>query len=247
MHRRAFIQTSSLAAAGALLLPNLAFAQSAENPEDQLRYPYELPQLPFGYEAMEPVIDVETMEIHHSRHHAGYVDKLNAALASNTEMQALPLVQLMQGFAPDTPAAIRNNAGGHYNHSLFWDILRPNPADGGVKPSGEIAGAIDVAFGDYGAFHDAFSKAAMGVFGSGWAWLCVMPDKLLKILTTPNQDNPLMEKLVKESGTPILALDVWEHAYYLHYQNRRKDYVESFFACINWDRVAERYTLAIQG
>lgn len=247
MQRRTFLQTTTVAAAGALLMPKLAFGQTqGELPEEQLRYPYQLSDIPHSYDSFEPVIDAETMEIHHQRHHAAYVEKLNAAMANDKGLQAVSLPELLRGMDTKTPAALRNNAGGHYNHHLFWDILRPNPRDGGQKPTESLLSPLDEAFGGYEGFMKEFSKAAMGVFGSGWVWLCVMPDNSLKILTTPNQDNPLMTGLVKETGTPILALDVWEHAYYLHYQNRRKDYVDGFFTVINWDKVTERYAAAMR-
>ena len=197
---------------------------------------FELPKLPYAYDALEPSFDARTMEIHHSKHHAGYVTKLNTALESSSEA-GQSLEQLLQGGISNT--AIRNNGGGHYNHSLFWEILSPK---GGGEPTGTIKEAIDKTFGSYDNFKSEFSSAAATRFGSGWAWLIVSNGEL-KITSTPNQDNPLMAE-ADVQGTPILGLDVWEHAYYLNYQNKRPDYIAAFFDLINWEKVTEKYVAA---
>jgi Fe-Mn family superoxide dismutase len=196
---------------------------------------FELPSLPYAYDALEPHIDARTMEIHHSKHHNAYTTNLNAAIAG-TELEGKSIEEILQNCA-DKPA-VRNNGGGFWNHNLFWEIMSPN---GGGTPTGELASAIDAAFGSFEAFKDEFAKAATTRFGSGWAWLCVSNGKL-EICSTPNQDNPLMG--VGCSGTPILALDVWEHAYYLHYQNRRPDYINAFFNVVNWEAVAGKFAAA---
>ena len=195
---------------------------------------FTLPNLPFAYSALEPHIDALTMEIHHSKHHQAYINKVNAAIDGTDESEKTIEELISQN--GDTPA-IRNNGGGHYNHSLFWTILSPN---GGGSPSGELATAINNAFGSLDEFKVAFSQAAATRFGSGWAWLCVHKDGSLEVCSTANQDNPLMPN-VGCGGTPILGLDVWEHAYYLKYQNRRPDYVNAFFKVINWDEVSRRF------
>ena len=196
---------------------------------------FELPSLPYAYDALEPHIDARTMEIHHSKHHNAYTTNLNAAIAG-TELEGKSIEEILQNCA-DKPA-VRNNGGGFWNHNLFWEIMSPA---GGGTPTGELATAIDAAFGSFEAFKDEFAKAATTRFGSGWAWLCVSNGKL-EICSTPNQDNPLMG--VGCSGTPILALDVWEHAYYLHYQNRRPDYINAFFNVLNWEAVAGKFAAA---
>ena len=196
---------------------------------------FKLPKLPYAYDALEPHIDARTMEIHHSKHHNGYTNNLNNAIAG-TELEGKSIEEICAN--PGLSGATRNNGGGYYNHSLFWQIMSPN---GGGKPSGDIGAAIDSAFGSFEAFKDEFSKAAATQFGSGWAWLCVSNGKL-EVCSTANQDNPIMGEGCK--GTPILGLDVWEHAYYLNYQNRRPDYIEAFFNVINWDEVAKRYAAA---
>ena len=196
---------------------------------------FELPALPYAYDALEPHIDARTMEIHHSKHHNGYTTNLNAAVAG-TDLEGKSIEDLMKSC--ENNAAVRNNGGGFWNHSLFWEVMSPN---GGGQPTGELAAAIDSAFGSFDAFKEAFSKAAATRFGSGWAWLCVSNGKL-EVCSTANQDNPLMG--LGCSGTPILGLDVWEHAYYLNYQNRRPDYINAFFNVINWEKVAENYSKA---
>ena len=195
---------------------------------------FELPSLPYAYDALEPHIDARTMEIHHTKHHQTYINNLNAAIAG-TDLEGKSIEAIMAGLDMDNKA-VRNNGGGHYNHSLFWEILAPNA---GGNPTGEVAEAIDAAFGSFEAFKDAFAKAATTQFGSGWAWLCVKDGKL-EVCATPNQDNPLMPG-VTCGGTPILGLDVWEHAYYLNYQNRRPDYINAFFNVVNWAEVAKRF------
>ena len=194
---------------------------------------FNLPQLPYAYEALEPHIDAKTMEIHHSKHHNAYVTNLNNAIAG-TDLEGKSIEDLMKNLDM-TNMAVRNNGGGHYNHSLFWEVMAPNA---GGLPTGELATAIDAAFGSFDAFKAEFSKAGATRFGSGWAWLCSKSGKL-EVCSTPNQDNPLMPGM--DCGTPILGMDVWEHAYYLHYQNRRPDYMEAFFNVINWAEVAKRY------
>jgi Fe-Mn family superoxide dismutase len=196
---------------------------------------FELPNLPYAYDALEPHIDARTMEIHHGKHHAAYTTNLNAAIAG-TDMEGKSIDEIMK-LCKDKPA-VRNNGGGFYNHNLFWEIMSPN---GGGEPTGAIADAIHEAFGSFENFKDAFAKAAATRFGSGWAWLCVTNGKL-EVCSTPNQDNPLMDEGC--GGTPILGLDVWEHAYYLNYQNRRPDYINAFFNVINWAEVSKRFEAA---
>jgi superoxide dismutase, Fe-Mn family len=199
---------------------------------------FELPKLPYDYAALEPHIDAQTMEIHHSKHHQAYVTNLNNAIAG-TDMEGKSLEDLMQNIA-SAPAAVRNNGGGHWNHSFFWQILGPN---GGGEPTGAVGEAITKAFGSYEKFKEEFTKAATTRFGSGWAWLCKQADGSVKICSTPNQDNPLMPDAGCQ-GTPVLGLDVWEHAYYLKYQNRRPDYVAAFYNAINWNEVNKRFAEA---
>ncbi|HET8810577.1 MAG TPA: superoxide dismutase [Flavobacteriaceae bacterium] len=196
---------------------------------------FELPKLPYGFDALEPHIDAKTMEIHHDKHHAGYTSKLNAAI-EGPDLDGKNIEDILNNLDMSN-AAVRNNGGGFYNHSLFWEVMSPN---GGGQPSGELASAIEDAFGSFESFKDAFSKAAAGQFGSGWAWLCVHSGGKVEICSTPNQDNPLMPE-VGCGGSPILGLDVWEHAYYLNYQNKRPDYINAFFNVINWDEVSRRY------
>ena len=196
---------------------------------------FELPTLPYAHNALEPNIDTATMEIHHGKHHQGYVTKLNAAIAG-TEHEGKSIEELCK--TASSNAAIRNNGGGHYNHSLFWTVMSPN---GGGNPTGELAEAIDAEFGSLDEFKSAFANAAATRFGSGWAWLCVCEGKLC-VCSTANQDNPLMGEGC--NGTPILGLDVWEHAYYLNYQNRRPDYISAFWNVVNWEEVARRYAAA---
>ncbi len=199
---------------------------------------FELPDLPYAFNALAPHIDAKTMEIHHDKHHGGYVKKLNAAV-EGTSQADMSLEDMMKSVG-SASTAVRNNGGGHYNHSLFWKVLSP---DGGGKPSGDLASAIDSAFGSYDAFKEDFTQAAGSRFGSGWAWLIVDDSGSLKITSTPNQDNPLMD-VADAHGTPILGLDVWEHAYYLNYQNQRPAYIEAFWNVVNWDQVAKNYEAA---
>lgn len=196
---------------------------------------FELPQLPYAYDALEPHIDARTMEIHHSKHHNAYTTNLNAAIAG-TELEGKSIEAILANCLGN--AAVRNNGGGFWNHNLFWEVMSPN---GGGQPGGELGAAIDAAFGSFDAFKETFSKAGATRFGSGWAWLCVKDGKL-EVCSTPNQDNPLMGEGC--GGTPILALDVWEHAYYLNYQNRRPDYINAFFNVVNWEKVASLYAAA---
>ncbi|MEH7386583.1 superoxide dismutase SodA [Bacillus sp. JJ1521] len=199
---------------------------------------YELPQLPYAYDALEPHIDKETMNIHHTKHHNTYITNVNNAIAGKADLESKSVEELVSNLdavPEDIRTAVRNNGGGHANHSLFWTILSPN---GGGAPTGELADAINSKFGSFEAFKDEFSKAATTRFGSGWAWLAVNNGEL-EVTSTPNQDSPLME-----GKTPILGLDVWEHAYYLNYQNRRPDYISAFFNVVNWEEVANRYSAA---
>ncbi len=198
---------------------------------------FELPSLPYATDALEPNIDTKTMEIHHGKHHAGYTTKLNGAIAgTNLEGESIEHILASVGSAG---AGVRNNGGGFYNHCLFWEVMAPNA---GGMPSGDLADAINDAFGSFDAFKDQFSNAAATQFGSGWAWLIVVDGKL-KVTSTPNQDNPLMD-VVEVKGQPILGLDVWEHAYYLNYQNRRPDYINAFFNVVNWGKVSELFAAA---
>lgn len=199
---------------------------------------FELPKLPYAYDALEPHIDARTMEIHHTKHHNGYTTNLNGAI-EGTDLAGKSIEAILANISTAS-MAVRNNGGGFYNHSLFWEVMAPN---GGGHPSGDLAKAIDAAFGSYDGFKEKFAAAAGTRFGSGWAWLIVGADGKLHVTSTPNQDNPLMD-VAEVKGTPILGLDVWEHAYYLNYQNRRPDYVQGFFHVINWDEVAKRYAAA---
>jgi Fe-Mn family superoxide dismutase len=196
---------------------------------------FELPNLPYAYDALEPNIDARTMEIHHSKHHNGYTNNLNNAI-KGTKLEGKPIEEILRNLDMAN-GAVRNNGGGFYNHSLFWEIMSPK---GGGKPTGALAKAIDDAFGSFDAFKEKFSSAAGTRFGSGWAWLCVHKGGKLEICSTPNQDNPMMPG-TGCGGFPILGLDVWEHAYYLNYQNRRPDYISSFYNVIYWDKVASLY------
>lgn len=199
---------------------------------------FELPELPYAYDALEPHIDKETMNIHHTKHHNGYVTKLNAALEGHSEFDGLSVEDILADLnkvPEDIRTAVRNNGGGHANHSLFWTVLGK---DGAKEPVGDLKQAIDETFGSYDAFKETFANAAATRFGSGWAWL-VVADGKLEVLSTPNQDSP-----ISDGKTPILGIDVWEHAYYLNYQNRRPDYINAFFDVINWDKVEEYYQAA---
>jgi len=200
---------------------------------------FELPSLTYAYDALEPHIDARTMEIHHSKHHNGYTTNLNNAIA-DTPMDDQSIEEILKGLDMENKA-VRNNGGGFYNHRLFWNIMTPN---GGGTPDGALGSAIATAFGSFEDFKTAFAKAAATQFGSGWAWLCVHKDGSVDVCATANQDNPLMPG-IGCGGTPILGIDVWEHAYYLNYQNRRPDYIEAFFNVIDWKKVEELYTLGV--
>ena len=200
---------------------------------------FKLPPLPYAEDALEPHIDARTMSIHHDKHHAGYTNKLNAALEGHADLADKSIEELLgnlDALPESIRTAVRNNGGGYANHSLFWEVMGP---DGGGEPTGDLAAAIEKAFGSFAAFKDQFSKAAATRFGSGWAWLYVGRDGALAVASAPNQDTPLME-----GNTPILGLDVWEHAYYLNYQNRRPDYVSAWWNVVNWDSVAAKYAAA---
>ncbi|RMH27450.1 MAG: superoxide dismutase [Mn] [Planctomycetota bacterium] len=216
--------------------------------------PFTLPDLPYAFDALEPHIDARTMEIHHGKHHAGYVAKSNAALDGTkfADMAPADVLRSLGDVPDDKRTAVRNNLGGHYNHSLFWPCLAPAGKGGGGAPAGALAAAIDASFSSFDGFKSAFSDAAANRFGSGWAWLTVK-DGVLRVCSTANQDNPIMGEIICAGGacscqacggTPILGLDVWEHAYYLHYQNRRPDYIAAFWNIVNWDQVAKNYASA---
>jgi Fe-Mn family superoxide dismutase len=198
---------------------------------------FELPQLPYAYDALEPYIDARTMEIHHTKHHNAYITNVNAAIAG-TDMEGKTIENILINLDMKN-MPVRNNGGGFYNHNLYWTVMTPN---GGGLPTGDLLVAIEAAFGTFEEFKAKFSKAGVTQFGSGWAWLCVHKGGKVDVCGTPNQDNPLMPG-VGCGGTPILGMDVWEHAYYLHYQNRRPDYIEAFFNVINWTEVSRRYAL----
>jgi len=231
MTRRDALKTTALAAAAVSILPTSAQAQAAAAPTG----PFTLPALPYAFDALEPHIDAKTMEIHHGRHHQAYVTNLNKAVSTNADLAKTSLNELIRHL-DDVPeavrTAVRNNGGGHYNHTLFWRLMKKG---GGGQPKGALAKAIDGKFGSFDKFKTDFSDTAMKTFGSGWAWL-IIEGKDLKIVSTPNQDVPLAH-----GKHPILGLDVWEHAYYLKYQNKRADYVAAFFNVINWDTVAELF------
>ena len=202
-----------------------------------MAYPFKLPKLKYDYSALEPHIDTRTMGIHYEKHHGAYVAKLNAALENYPEWQDKSVIELLMNLdalPAEIRTAVRNNGGGHANHTMFWSIMSPK---GGRAPSGSLAEAMSAAFGDFGAFQAAFKQAALTRFGSGWAWLVVTPQGELSIISTPNQDNPVSQGLI-----PIMGLDVWEHAYYLNYQNRRGDYIDSWWAVVDWDAITANYT-----
>jgi len=201
--------------------------------------PFTLPNLPYAFNALEPHIDARTMEIHHGKHHNAYVTNLNNAIA-NTDADKLSIEEICKNISK-YPVAVRNNGGGHYNHSLFWTIMGPNA---GGAPTGALADAINSAFGNFDEFKTKFAAAGVGRFGSGWAWLIVDANKKLQITSTPNQDNPLMD-VAEVKGTPVLGCDVWEHAYYLNYQNRRPDYIAAWWNVVNWNEVARRFSAAM--
>jgi len=250
--RREFIRISGIAGAGLLFAPAMACnpardaitAASASTPATTPAVStFELPELGYAYSALEPHIDAMTMEIHHSKHHMAYVKNLNTAMVDNVQFAGLSIGEICKRVTA-ADSAIRNNAGGHWNHTQFWTWMRP----GGAKvPSGALADAINSSFGSLENFLKQFSDAAKSRFGSGWAWLSADDRNSLFISSTPNQDNPLMKNLVEKPGTPILGIDVWEHAYYLKYQNRRLDYITAFSGLINWDEVQSGYLAALKG
>jgi Fe-Mn family superoxide dismutase len=242
MDKREFLKLTSLAGAAILSGPLSSLATSSVSGQPAFadpKAPFVLPALPYAYDALEPHIDKLTMEIHHDKHHAAYVKNLNDNLAG-TAFATLSLEEILNKVT-DKDKAVRNNGGGHYNHSLFWTLLSPTKQ----APSDKLKSAITSAFGSWETFQTKFNDAAKTVFGSGWAWLIVTPDKKLAIINTPNQDNPLMHNIVKDKGTPILALDVWEHAYYLKHQNKRPEYIDAFWNAVNWDEVEKRYKAAV--
>lgn len=248
MDKREFIKLAGLAGAAVLARPAGLFAASPAQEATLAdiaavaaqKAPFELPALPYAYDALEPNIDKLTMEIHHDKHHGAYVKNLNDAV-NGTPFASLSLQQILHKVT-EKDKAIRNNGGGHYNHSLFWNWLSPQP----TTPSDGLKAAISSQLGGWDAFVTKFSDAAKGQFGSGWAWLIVTPSRKLAVTSTPNQDNPLMHRIVKERGIPILGLDVWEHAYYLKYQNKRPDYVKAFWNVVNWNEVDKRFKAAIK-
>jgi Fe-Mn family superoxide dismutase len=238
MTRRQAIKTTALASAAIATLPGAIAQTNSTAPAAAPSGPFTLPPLPYAYDALEPFIDAETMHIHHDKHHAAYVANLNKALLNMPWGDLPPTFAYLENNWLKDPkflsenVAIRNNGGGHYNHSLFWQMMKK---DGGGEPTGDLAAAISASFGSFSTFKDNFSKAALGQFGSGWAWL-VLDGSALKIEPTPNQDTPL-----SAGHPPLLGLDVWEHAYYLKYQNKRVDYIAAWFNVVNWDFVSERY------
>ena len=246
MKRRNFIKTIPLSISLATVTSELV-SQTSTNTIFQTKntnniMAFELPALPYAFNALDPHIDAKTMEIHHGKHHNAYVTNLNNAVAADATAQGKSLEDLIAHISK-FPMAIRNNGGGHWNHSMFWSIMSPN---GGGEPKGEIALAINGAFGSFENFKKEFSNAGASRFGSGWAWLSVDANKNLFVSSTPNQDNPLMD-IAEKKGTPVLGMDVWEHAYYLHYQNRRPDYMAAFYNVINWEEVNARFKKAIGG
>jgi superoxide dismutase, Fe-Mn family len=256
MEKRTFLKTGLLAAAGAMAAPLLNACKTAAKvaapvplpapvippPKVRRNGPFTLPALGYDPAALEPNIDKTTMEIHHGRHHNAYVTNLNNAV-KDTAYADYELDDILARITgADADKAIRNNGGGHWNHTFFWQLMKP---DGPKTPQGALDAAINGAFGSTDKFKEQFGNAAKGVFGSGWAWLCVGADKKLFIAGTPNQDNPLMLQIAKQTGTPILGIDVWEHAYYLKYQNKRPDYINAFFNVINWKEVGMRYEKAM--
>ena len=230
MDKRTFLKTSFLLGTGALIAgPAMARKEILSSDNEFKQTP-----LAYGYNALEPYIDAQTMELHYSKHHAGYTSKFNVAI-KDEGLEDIKLKEIFKNVSKYS-SAIRNNGGGYYNHNLFWKVMSPNA---GGEPSGKLASQITKDFGSFASFREAFSKAAGTVFGSGWAWL-IMQDGKLKVTQTPNQDNPLMD-VAAEKGKPILAIDVWEHAYYLKYQNRRPEYIENFWKVVNWKQVEKMF------
>ena len=255
MEKRSFLKAGFTFAAAALVSPLLKSCKTATPaaataatkmpaPTRTRTGAFELPVLPYAFSALEPHIDAKTMEIHHGKHHAAYVANLNKAI-TDTPYANYHLEDILARLSDTDAPAIRNNGGGHYNHALYWSIMSPDGSKTG--PSDALTQAMTAKWGSFDKTKTALTDAAKGVFGSGWAWLCVGADKQLFISTTPNQDNPLMTQFVKQTGTPILGIDVWEHAYYLKNQNRRADYLSSFFNVVNWQEVTKRYEQALKG
>lgn len=241
MKKRDFLKTSSVFAVGAIIAPMAACSSETKSTGEAKAVQataaaFELPALPYAPEALEPYIDAQTMGIHHGKHHAGYVRKLNAALEGNA-LAGKSLNEIVS-MVDANDAGVRNNGGGHFNHSLFWKVMKPG---GGSEPTGKLADALKSTFGTFEDFKNEFSKAAATRFGSGWAWLSVDDKGKLFVSSTPNQDNPMMKNIVEQAGTPILGVDVWEHAYYLKYQNKRTEYIDNFAKIINWEAVAANY------
>ncbi len=230
MEKRTFLKLTGIVAAGTMA--GCSPLKKAAGAGALGQYPFTLPPLSYGFADLEPHIDAKTMEIHHDRHHNGYVNKLNNALEGAPALQSMRLEQLL-GSIKEGDTALRNNGGGHWNHSMFWKWLSPIQ----TTPNDRLLQAINQRWGTMEAFQAEFANAAKGVFGSGWAWLCKDQSGNLFITSTPNQDNPMMSKIAAKPGTPILGLDVWEHAYYLHYQNKRADYIGAFWKVVNWDQV----------
>jgi len=245
MDKRKFLKVSGIVGAGVMVSPLMScnpMEKKAENspsktPEPAKNLIFEQSALGFDYSALEPHIDARTMEIHFSKHHAGYVRKLNKALTESPSFNAINITDLLSKVT-DNQTGIRNNGGGHYNHTLFWECMAPG---GASKPTGKLAEAINSSFGSFEEFKTVFSSTSKKRFGSGWGWLSVDSKGKLFVSSTPNQDNPLMTNIIKENGTPILGVDVWEHAYYLKYQNLRGDYVNAFMDVINWDVVGSKF------
>ncbi len=250
MNKREFLRLSGILGAGIAISPMIACnqpesdkAEAKDTSEENNLPPVEFlwPALGYAFNALKPSIDAMTMEIHHGKHHAAYVKNLNLALAENKAFGGMQIEEILAAVS-DQETAIRNNGGGHYNHSLYWQIIAPG---GGNAPEGALLDAITSTFGSVEKFAEDFSKAATTRFGSGWAWLSVDANKKLFISSTPNQDNPLMTKLAEQKGQPILGIDVWEHAYYLNYQNKRADYVSAFMSILNWNNVSANYAKVI--
>ena len=241
MTRREAIKTVALTAGAIAVAPSLVDGQNTA--QGGAGYPFKVPDLGYSYDALEPYIDAQTMQIHHDKHHSAYVENLNKALAdapdATKKMTVEELLASLDTLPEKIRTAVRNNAGGHYNHSLFWKMLKKNENG---KPSGDLAKAIDTSFGSFSSFQEKFSDAGAKVFGSGWAWLVLKDGKTLEIVSTPNQDSPISQK----TTAPILGLDVWEHSYYLKHQNRRPEYIKAFWNVVNWDYAAERYSSALK-
>lgn len=242
LSRRSFLAHLPLAIAAGLIGSRLPSGLRANEGGRSYPQPFSIGELPYEQNALEPFIDQLTMKIHHQRHHAAYVNNLNRAIERFPEIAEMDLVALMKNISA-YDSGVRNNGGGHYNHDLFWQVM--SPAGEGGEPSGELMDAIDRAFGDMETLRETFNQAALARFGSGWAWLIVRPDGTLAVTSTPNQDNPLMDLIPEdEKGTPVLGVDVWEHAYYLSYQNRRGDYLKQWWRVVNWTDVNRRFAEA---